>query len=276
MNCGDVRSYLHAFLDNELDAPLSIDVQRHLDGCHECAREAEIERSISKRLAQAIRYDRSSLPAFCGSLDDNITFSTDGCQEQVSDTSTEYTARNGARMVAVAATLAIVVGATGWFMFGDRHEDLSPSHFSDLVVADFQHFLDEGSKLQIESSDRSDVSRWLESKTQLAMALPDSSDPRCRLLGGRKCTIAGAAAAFAVYEMNGVTASLVALPSHSADLESMTAVQSHGSTHWVAKRGAYTVLAKRRGDLIYAAAAQLPMEELTCLLKSRRDEKSKN
>ena len=42
MRCGEIREYIFAFLDNELDAPLSIEFQHHIDHCAVCAREVEI------------------------------------------------------------------------------------------------------------------------------------------------------------------------------------------------------------------------------------------
>ena len=55
MNCGEAREYLIAFLDGELDASLSVEVQLHLDHCCDCAREAEIERTIRGRLAGVLQ-----------------------------------------------------------------------------------------------------------------------------------------------------------------------------------------------------------------------------
>jgi len=39
MNCRELREYLFAFLDNELDAASSIEVQEHLEHCPLCARD---------------------------------------------------------------------------------------------------------------------------------------------------------------------------------------------------------------------------------------------
>ncbi len=55
MICAEAREYLFAFLDNELDAALSMQVQRHLERCPECAREAEIERTIGKQLTTTLQ-----------------------------------------------------------------------------------------------------------------------------------------------------------------------------------------------------------------------------
>ena len=50
MICSETREYLFAFLDSELDAPLSIELQRHVERCPDCAREVEIERAIKRQL----------------------------------------------------------------------------------------------------------------------------------------------------------------------------------------------------------------------------------
>ncbi len=50
MSCTEIREYLFAFLDNELDVHLSIEVKRHLDHCPDCAQRAEIEREIAEAL----------------------------------------------------------------------------------------------------------------------------------------------------------------------------------------------------------------------------------
>ena len=68
MTCRETREHLFAFLDNELDAPLSIELQRHLERCPECAREAEIERTVGKKLADRLCAKRSSGAIFAGSI----------------------------------------------------------------------------------------------------------------------------------------------------------------------------------------------------------------
>src|SRR3990172_12253508 len=52
MRCEEVREYLFAYLDNELDVPVSIELQRHVETCHECAREVEIEWAIKGKLSE--------------------------------------------------------------------------------------------------------------------------------------------------------------------------------------------------------------------------------
>lgn len=48
MSCAEIRPYLQAFVDEELSPERSIDVERHLGQCRECAAEVELTRSLCR------------------------------------------------------------------------------------------------------------------------------------------------------------------------------------------------------------------------------------
>ena len=258
MNCGEAREYLFAFLDSELETPLSIDLQLHLDGCPDCAREAEIERAIHKRLDHVMD---DAAPAFKGRLDGHV-FSGDQSVVTVLEPAVGHSTVRWNRVAAIAASVVVVAGMALWYALATGPEN----GLSALAVGDFEHFLEEGSELQIESGDRSRVAAWLAEKTSLAILLPRSSDPACKLLGGRKCTLAGRPAAFAVYDMQGTPVSLVALDVSVVSLEDMREVSHRGATHLVGRRNGFTIVASRRDSLVYAAVGKLPEKELLCLV----------
>lgn len=54
MICSEVREYLFAFLDNELPAEFSIELQGHLERCPRCAHDAETERAVGHHLHSAL------------------------------------------------------------------------------------------------------------------------------------------------------------------------------------------------------------------------------
>jgi len=248
---------MFAFLDSELETPLSIDLQRHLDGCPDCAREAEIERAIHKRLDRAVD---DAIPAFAGRLDGHVFSERQGVVS-VNRTVGHLTVRWN-RIAAVAASVVIVVGLALWYSLA-----AGPSHgLTQLAVGDFEHFLQAGSKLQIESGDSNRVASWLAEKTSIAVLLPITSDPACKLLGGRKCTLAGRPAAFAVYDMQGTPVSLVVLDVSVVSFEDMREVSHRGVTHLVGRRTGFTIVASRRDSLVYAAVGKLPEKELLCLV----------
>lgn len=267
MNCADVREFLFAFLDSELDAPHSIDVQRHLDRCCDCARDAEIERAIRKQLVVTLEQSPGEIP----SLDDSWR---DVGHQDAGRTAASPIGR-AARWrgwLAAAAAVALAVAGMSWFSSIRPHGATGQQHFADTLVEDLRHFVDEGKSLQIASSDRAAVSRWFEDKTHLAVDLPRNVDSRFRLLGGRKCTIDGELAAFAMYDVQGVPVSLVVVDDTSAALDTMTQVRHDGRSHWVDRCQGHTVVASRRGRLVYAAVSTLSERDLLGLMTGVLDE----
>ncbi len=263
MTCSETREYIFAFLDNEVDAPLSIELQRHLDGCAGCAQEVEIERTVRKQLARAIGSAAEDVPGFDEFSND--VFTSEAATAQIGGRSFRDRRFYLGRILAAAAAVVFLVGAGAWFVLKDHFGSSTLRGFADLVVADFEHFLEEGKVVQIESADREAVGDWLRRQTALAVALPAPVDLRCKLIGGRKCKIDGRPAAFAVYDMNGAPVSLVAIAGEHVRLEGMTEVRYDGATLWVDHCRGHTVVAYRRGSLLYAVVSQLSEEEISCL-----------
>ncbi len=266
MNCADVREYIFAFLDSELDAAHSIEVQRHLDRCCDCARDAEIERAIRKQLILTLEQSAEAMP----SLDDSwgAALHEDVGRSRVS-LGRRATRRRG---FLAAAAVALAVAGVSWFSSIRPRAASDHSHLAAILVDDLRHFVDEGESLQIASSDRVAVSRWFVDKIRLTVELPTHVDSRFRLLGGRRCTIDGEPAAFAMYDVQGVPVSLVVLGDKAGSLDTMTQVRHDGHHHWVDRCQGHTVVAGRRGKLVYAAVSTLPEQDLLSLMTGVLDE----
>ncbi len=262
VTCGDLREYVFAFLDDQLDAPLSIELQRHLERCHVCAREVEIERTIRRQLGEGLE---AAEPG--AALD----------EKSLRRTVVEITMPKRApavyrRRLAIAAALAgALLVAVAWRARTDTG-DPAEGGFTRLVVNDFLHFLEEGGPLQVESSDRHIVSEWLQQRTLLAVVLPVFDGPRSQLVGGRKCKIDGRQAAFAVFDINGKCASLVVVAGGRGDLAGMSSVRRRAERYWVDHVDGHTVVVSEHGKLLYAAVSTLPEEELFCLMVDVNDE----
>lgn len=260
MNCCELREYLFAFLDSELDAALSIEVQRHLEQCPECAREAEIERVIRRQLSQALH-----------------EFGQEGTHPdfQLDDVLARITSHNTAilkrvllpnRWVAVLSAAAVIGFAliVGFLWRGEAGH--RPNQFVDLLIADFEHFQEKGQPLQIASSDPIEVSNWVADQTAFQVQLPVLTDTHGKLLGARKCTIDGKPAALAAYDLHGSLASLVIMPGANPDIDNMERVEHQGHAHWVDRCKGHTVVACKRGALVYAAVSTLPEDRLLALM----------
>ena len=263
MTCGEAREFLFAFLDNELDAPLSIELQLHLDGCSDCAREAEIERTIHTHLAGSLEQTAGPVPAFEGRLTERVRFRDDFLYEiglPRSDRTHPWRP-----VLGVAALIVILLGFGIWYRGGGLG---SPQtlQLAEWAVSDFEHFVDQGAYVQLASADATEVAEWLGRKTDLAVVLPTSADPHCKLIGARQCSLDGRPVAFAVYEMHGTLAAVAVLASSPEYLKQMDESRYDGNRYWVDRRRGHTVVACRRGELVYAAVSTLPEEELICLM----------
>jgi len=257
MTCAEVRAYIFCFLDGALDAPISLKVQRHLDHCARCAREAEIEKAVWKRLTRALDED-STIPAF----EENIHR-----YSLVSDAQRQTGGRRFQRLGAVLAAGLLLAAAVGlWYGARGTVGASQSIGFARLVAADFDHYIDEGLAVEHASSDPSSVRSWLREKTQIDVALADPPRDGYRLIGARKCKIQDEPAAFSAYSIEGVPASLVVVRGERFDLAGMRRVDDGERAHWVGRIDAHTVVACRRGPLLYAVVSDAPEAALLPLM----------
>ena len=258
MTCQETHEYLYAFLDSELDAPLSIEFQRHLERCPDCAQQAEIERAIRRQLGATLESQVVWPLADERSLRHTI--------DQVTGQrrSLRLFSRRGYLLSGVAAAVIIVVGI--WSALPGGRASQPGSAFADLLVKDFEHFQQEGRPLEIASADRGVVSDWLRDKTALALVLPTIDVAHGKLVGGRKCSLKGQPAAFALYTIKGVPVSLVVVSEEVAQLASETPVPGAEKPPLVNHCKGHTVVACTRGSLVYAAVSTLPAEDLMRLM----------
>ena len=260
MNCTEIREYLFAFLDNELDAPLSIELQHHLDHCPTCAQQAEIEREVRRQLGEVFA-NTQAVPAF-----DATVLAATLADGRAGPGTARFAWRNrrAAKMVGIAAAVAVMV------ILWTTTRDVRPQagNLADLVVDDYRRFLEEGKTLQLASSDAAEVSAWLSGQTGLEVSIATVTGQRCKLVGARKCTLSGQPAAFALYDMAGTPVSLVATDGAAFGVGQMKRVENGANEYWVDRCEGHTVVAKRAGDLVYAAVSTLPQNDLIHLIES--------
>ncbi len=264
MICNEAREYLFAFLDNELDASLSIDFQHHVDHCAVCAREVEIERVIQRQLVCALKTQDSEIP-----------FNKHALKQIIGQDKTSVVQpRLVSRRVLLAACAAIVfaVGITSHFVMQHAGDTEGHGKFVNLVVSDFEHFLGEGLPIRFTSSNASAVSNWLLQQTALEVILPSVKGKHCKLIGARKCEIEGQAAAFVIYEMQGTPVSLLAVTGRNDALKQMAQIEHNGRIHWVDHFEDFSVVAYRRNNLVYAMVSKLDKDELIHFLSGAVDE----
>lgn len=263
MICTDAREYLFAFLDNELDAHLSIEVQRHLEHCPKCAQQAEIEREIGKHLTVELQGVSAAPP-----LDEAAVESILALRPAAAFTARSvFSPRRVLQLSGLAASAALVLLV--WSAWRDSTlVNRDEASLAELLVGDYEHFLETGGRVQLASADAGEVSTWLRGQTGLEVSIAAMSGHRCKLVGARKCTLSGRPAAFVLYDMAGTSVSLVATDAAVADLGTMKRAEGHGDEVWVDHCQGHTIVAKRQGKLVYAVVSTLPQNDLIHFIES--------
>jgi len=256
MTCQDTRAYLFAFLDNELDAATSLEVQQHLEHCAACARESEIERTVRHELERKLQADVEA-----------PDFDEEGLVRLLRrERGESRTAPSGLRgrwrrilSGSLAAVLLVIVG-----VFVQRTTSSAPRTrpLDDLLVEDFEHFVTKNKPLGVVSGDAAEVAAWLRDRTALGVNVPTIDPQVGTLLGGRKCKIDGEPAAFAVYRIGDSLASFVAVRGPDEALASLKPIERNGRVHWIGHRRGHAIVACRRDGLVYAAVSRLPEDTL--------------
>ncbi|MCH8853783.1 MAG: hypothetical protein IID41_14190, partial [Planctomycetes bacterium] len=113
-----------------------------------------------------------------------------------------------------------------------------------------------------------EVSRWLRRRTGLKVSIADMPGPHCKLVGARKCELAGRPAAFALYEMEGTPVSLLATDAAGIGMGKMRRIADLDEEFWTDQCNGHTVVARRQGELVYAAVSTLPQNDLIHLIES--------
>jgi anti-sigma factor RsiW len=260
MTCSEARQYIFAFLDNELDSALSLEVQQHIEHCALCARECEIENVVRRQLVAKLQ-KAEAVPEFDEAALLRLLRSEPGAPVLTPRTTRRYW-----KLGTAGAIAAVLVLAARFFVANSMWEMQGVS-LADALVEDFDHFVTEAKPLQIVSADAKEVSNWLRDRTALAVSVPSVDPAVASLMGGRKCKINGKPAAFAVYRIGNEMASVVALHESDEALMHMNRVERNGHVHWVDHCRGHTVLACRRGELIYAVVSRLPEETLYPLMQ---------
>lgn len=258
MTCSEARQYIFAFLDNELDAALSLEVQQHIEHCALCARECEIENVVRRQLAAKLQ-QTDVVPEFDESALLRLLRSGPGAPVLTPRTTRRYWKFGAAG--AIAATFLFAAS-----FLANPARQVQEVSLADTLVDDFDHFVRESKPLQIVSEDAHEVSGWFHEKTALAVNVPRVDPASAKLMGGRKCKINGKPAAFAVYRVGSELASVVAMRESEEALSRMKRVDRDGHTHWIDHCRGHTVLVCRRGGLIYAVVSRLPEELLSPLM----------
>jgi len=232
-----------AYLDGEMDSLASVEIERHIESCAECAALRDTIDALRRDIRDQASYHRAD-----STLREHVTNALD---REGAPARTPSIARprpfwsgafSGAAAMALAATLI-------FFIFVPAAQDqvandVAAAHLRSLMG---NHLID------VASSNQHTVKPWFDGHVDIAPPVADYGDQGFDLVGGRVDYVDGQRAAVVVYR-------------HGKHIVNVFAWKNDGKASPGFKtRNGYHLLAWQGGDLFYCAISDMAPGELEAL-----------
>jgi anti-sigma factor RsiW len=244
MTCEETRTHLLDSIRGRLDVTVQADVGAHLEQCEACAEAIRTERTLDEVLAREL--PRHVAPP---SLRRRLALMAGPAARR------PERARSGrpppvARVLAIAASIAIVVGAVVWWQRQPPVVGGEPL-FAELVT-DHLRVLAREHPVDVEGHGAHEVKPWFEGKLDFAPAVPSPDVPDLRLRGGAIGYVFERKAAVVLYSLRAHAVTLLVFRGGAA------------SGHGVRRRTVrgFHVAAWQSGELSYALVSDVNPGEL--------------
>lgn len=241
MNCNDCATWLHAYLDNELDTATAGRVRAHLEDCVACKARFDTMAALRSGVRQHLSYHAAPK-----ALQDRALAQVHArAPAQKVPKPAAWRQWFAPAFSSIALVLAVLLYIAVPSTQDQLADEAVSSHVRSLME---QHLTD------VASSDRHTVKPWFAGKLDFSPPVYDFAQQGYPLLGGRLDYIAHQTVAALSYRHN----------KHIINVFVMPTTQSDADLHSSFKRG-YNLVAWRRNHLAFEAVSDLSKDELETL-----------
>jgi len=183
MNCEDSRTYLSAYLDDELDVAGLLRMQEHLETCADCRLAEEQQLTLRLALRDPALYALAT-PEFAQRMQAVLRRAT---QEETKSRRPAWVRPfhfESPRWLPAGA-LVVIAAAIGGLLTITHLRSSQQQLVADAVVTSHIRSLQAGHLVDVPSSDRHTVKPWFQGKLDFSPPVPDLSELEWFLIGGR-------------------------------------------------------------------------------------------
>jgi anti-sigma factor RsiW len=189
MSCDDAHMLLDAYVDGELDLVRGIEIEKHMEGCQDCARTVENLRALGSAMPSGGLYYQP--PASLGPRLEKAL--------QRAGRSEARPKRFGWQLIALAASLLLAVYLVARLSPGIPH-DASSNLVAQETLDSHLRSLMPGHLTDVQSTDQHTVKPWFNGKLDYSPPVTDFAPQGFPLTGGRLDSLNGRAVAVLVYQ----------------------------------------------------------------------------
>jgi len=247
MICQDVRQYLSPFLDNELTAKETLEIQSHLEECPACQRVCDLERAI-RFLFQKGLPEETAPPDLWEKIVQRIKASQAKSPKRLLG---PVQARLSRAWV-FAALLLLLVGLP-------LQSGIGPDPVTVLamrIVEDHVRTLAAGPALSVRSGDPQAVVRWVKASSSVPIKIPTIGGNGPQVVGGTLCLLEGQKGIHLVFMNEGRPVSTYAIVALGPKLAGEGSLTVEGREFYVRKVRGYRVVLWREGNLLCAVVGE--------------------
>jgi anti-sigma factor RsiW len=253
MKCDDSRTYLPAYLDDELDVAESLRIQKHLAECQDCQQAQDEQLGLRSALRDP---DLRAYPSadFSKRIEAAVRRTA---QEEARSRRTsrfEFWRIESFRWLPAAVVFLVVTAIGAFFVINSfrlSHQQLIAS----AVLAGHIRSLQPNHLIDVPSSDRHTVKPWFQGRLDFSPPVPDLSELGWTLVGGRLDYVDGRPVAVIVYQRRMHNINVFLWPNHGPadDTIQQEEAQGYQILHWNGAEMTYWVVS----DLNHAELLEL-------------------
>lgn len=241
MSCQDAQSLMNGYVDGELELTGSLEIERHMQDCQDCARAYQSHRAMRSAMA-----DGSFYYAAPANLQKHVKAAVRKANKDQS-----RPGRLSWRWVVAGAALAMIAIVL-WTVVSLQHGPPADDLLAQEIVSCHVRSLMASHLTDVPSSDQHTVKPWFSGKLDFSPPVADLTQHGFSLIGGRLDYIGNRPAAALVYQHR----------QHLINLFVWQSTDGSDDRNKVLVRQGYNLIHWKKSGLVYWAVSDLNNGEL--------------